>query len=216
MPLLASDLLIFGLPRIEPGNGYKVFFQAQLPHHHQSPARRLPRLTLVFWRFGADARIVALFIAVEARDLIDVSVLGLLLLLLLDLHCVGDTSRGLIFVSPFLVPFLFLLLAGLLGGLAGLGLGRSRPYFFYFRLLRVGVFYSLVLHLCGGAVGRAVTSGTADIRVSDHNARSQARFGLRVDCPLYHLFKVHRFPILLLHLDLDRRVETFSEVADHG
>ena len=136
------------------------------------------------------------FIAVETRDLTDISVSSLLLLLLLDLCCIDGTSRGLIFVSLFLVLFLFLLFAGLLEGLAGLGPGRSRPYFFYFRLLQVGVLYFLGLHLCGGAVGSAVTSGTANIRVSDYSARSQACFGLRVDCPLYYLFKVHGFDLI--------------------
>ena len=113
---------------------------------------------------------MAFFIAVEARDLTDISVSVLLLLLLLDLCCVSGTSRSLVLVSLFLVPFLFLFLAGLLGGLAGLGPGW--PYFFYLRLLQVGFLGSLGLHLCGGAVGRAVISGTADIRVSDHAARS--------------------------------------------
>ena len=155
-------------------------------------------------------------IAVKTRDLIDILVSGLLLLFLLDLRCVNGTSRGLIFISPFLVPFLFLLLASLLRGLTSLGSGWSWPYFFYLRLLRMGVLCSLGLHLRGGAVGRAVTFGTADIRVLDHSARSQARLGFRVDYPLYHLFKVHGFPILLLHLDLDGRLETFLEVANHG
>ena len=115
---------------------------------------------------------MAFLIAVEIRNLTDISVSGLLLLLLLDLRCVGGTRQGLILVSPFLVPFLFLLLADLLGELAGLGPEQSRPYFFYLRLLRVGVLCSLGLHLCGSAVGRAVISGTADIQVSNHSARS--------------------------------------------
>ena len=159
---------------------------------------------------------MAFLIAVETHDLTDISVSGLLLLLLLNLRCIGGTSQGLIFVLPFLVPFLFLLFTGLLGGLAGLGPGRSRSYFFYLRLLQVGVFCSLNLHLRGGAVGRAMNSGTADIQVLDHGARSQARLGLRVNYPLHHLFKVYGFPILLLHLDLNRRLEFFPEVADHG
>ena len=112
---------------------------------------------------------MALLIAVETCNLTDISV-SVLLLLLLDLRCVGGASRSLVLVSLFLVPFFFFLLVGLLGGLAGLGPGR--PYFFYFRLLRVGVLRSLGLHFCGNAIGRAVTSGTADIRVSDHAARS--------------------------------------------
>ena len=113
-------------------------------------------------------------IAVETRDLTDISVSGLLFLLLLDLCCIDDTSWGLILilVSPFLVLFLFLLLAGLLEGLVGLGPGRGRSCFLYLRLLRVGVLGSLGLHLCDGAGGRAVTSGTADIRVLDHGAGS--------------------------------------------
>ena len=159
---------------------------------------------------------MAFLIAVEIRDFTDISVLGFLLLFLLDLCCIGGTSRGLIFVLLFLVLFPFLLLAGLLGGLAGFGSGRNWLYFFYLRLLQVGVLCSLGLHLCGGIVGRAVTSGTADIRLSDHSARSQARLGLCVDYPLYHLFKVHGFPILLLYLNLDGRLETFSEIANYG
>ena len=114
---------------------------------------------------------MAFLIAVETRDFTDILVSGLLLLLLLDLHYVDGISRGLILVSPFLVSFLFFLLAGLLGGLAGLGQGRGRSYFPYLRLLRVGVLGSLGLHLCGGTVGRAVTFGTADIRVLNHGAR---------------------------------------------
>ena len=112
---------------------------------------------------------MALLIVVETYDLTDISV-SVFLLLLLDLRCVGGASQGLVLVSPFLVPFLFLLLASLLEGLTSLGPGR--PYFFYLRLLWVGVLESLGLHLRGGAVGRAVTSGTADIQVSDHAARS--------------------------------------------
>ena len=115
---------------------------------------------------------MALLIAVETCDLIDILVSVFLLLLLLDLRCVSGTSRGLILVSPFLISFLFLLFLGLLAGLAGLGPGWGRSCFLYFRLLRVGVLRSLGLHICGGAVGRAVTFGTADIRVSDHGARS--------------------------------------------
>ena len=106
---------------------------------------------------------MAFFIAVETHNLTDISVSGLLFLLLLDLRCVGGTSRGLIFVSLFLVLFLFCLFAGLLRGLASLGLRRSQSYFFYLRLLQVGVLYFLGLHLYGGAVRRAVTYGTTDI-----------------------------------------------------
>ena len=158
---------------------------------------------------------MAFFITVETRDLTNILVLGLLLLLL-DLRCVGSISRGLIFVSLFLVLFLFYLLTGLHGWLAGLDPGQSWPYFFYLRLFRVGILYFLGLHLCGNAVRRAMTSETADIRVLDHSARSQARLGLYIDCSFYHHFKVHGFPILLLHLDLDRRLETCSKIANHG
>ena len=92
---------------------------------------------------------MALFIAVETRDLTNILVLSLLFFLLLDLLSVGGASQGLLLVSPFLLSFLFLLLAGMLGRLASLGPGWGRFCFFYLRLLWVRVFgsYSLGLHL---------------------------------------------------------------------
>ena len=92
---------------------------------------------------------MAFFITVEIRNLTNILVLILLLVFLLDLHCIGGASRGLFFISPFLVLFLFFFLAGLLKKLAGLGPRRGRSCFFSLRLLQVGVFdsYSLGLHL---------------------------------------------------------------------
>ena len=75
---------------------------------------------------------MAFLITVETHELTNISVSVLLFLLLLDLHCVGGASRGLLFVSPFLVPFFFFL-ASLLGRLAGFGPGRGWSGFFYLR-----------------------------------------------------------------------------------
>ena len=36
-----------------------------------------------------------------------------------------------------------------------------------------------------------------------------------VDCSLYHFFKVHELPVQLLYLNLNGKLETFPEVADH-
>ena len=131
--------------------------------------------TLVFW-LGAGIRIVALLIAVIIRDFIYISVLVLLHFLLLNLSCVGSACRGLLLlIPPFRISLSFLFLAGLFQRLACLDRpGRGGFYFFYLRLLLVKVLGScpLGLHLRGGAIGRAVTLETADIRVSDHGARS--------------------------------------------
>ena len=51
---------------------------------------------------------MALLIPVEIRDFIDILVSVLFFFFLLDLCCVSDTSRGLLFVSFFLMPFFFL------------------------------------------------------------------------------------------------------------
>ena len=128
----------------------------------------------IFWKFGAGTNIVILFIVVETHDFTNISVLVFLLFFLLDLYCVSGHSRGLLFILPFLMLFPFFFLAALLGRFAGFGPGWGRSCFFYLRLLRVGVFgsCSLGLHLWSGAVRRAVTSGTTNIRVSDHGARS--------------------------------------------
>ena len=119
---------------------------------------------------------MALLVAVITRDLTYITVPVLLLLLLLDLSCVGGARRGLLLLIPpfrMLLPFLFL--AGLFQRFAGLRRpGQNEFYFFYLRLFLVGVLggCALGLHLRGNAVGRAVTSKVTDIRVSDHGARS--------------------------------------------
>ena len=110
------------------------------------------------------------------HDLTYITVSVLLLLLLLDFSCVGGACRGLLLlIPPFKMPFPFLFLAGLLWRLVCLRRpGRGRFYFFYLKLLLVGVFRGcpLGLHLWGGTVGRVVTSRTSDIRISDHGAGS--------------------------------------------
>ena len=54
------------------------------------------------------------------------------------------------------------------------------------------------------------------IQVSDHSIGSVARFGLCIHYSLHHIFKIHGILVMLLHLNLDGRFETFPEVADHG
>ena len=177
----------------------------------------MPKLTLVFWKFNIGTSIVAHFIAVEICNLTDTLILVLLLFFLLNLHCISGASRGLLFISPFLMFFLFFSLVGLLGRLAGLSPGQSWACFFYFRLFRVGVFgsYSLGLHLWSGAARKAANFGITDIRVLDHGIRFHACFGLYIDCFLYHFFKVYGFSILLLYFNLNRKLKTFPEVADY-
>ena len=61
-----------------------------------------------------------------------------------------------------------------------------------------------------------MTSKTTDIRASDHGARFKARFGLYIDSFLHYFFKVNGFPVLLLYLDFNKRLETFLKIANHG
>ena len=68
---------------------------------------------LVFW-LGADICIVALLIALIICDLTYIIVSIILLLLLLDLNCVGGARRGLLLlIPPFRMPLPFLFFASL-------------------------------------------------------------------------------------------------------
>ena len=80
-------------------------------------------------------------IAGITRDFTYVTVSVLLLFLFLNLSCVGGARRGLLLlIPPFRMPLPFLFLAGLFRRLACLRRpGRGRFYFFYLRLLLVGV-----------------------------------------------------------------------------
>ena len=129
----------------------------------------------------------------------------------------------------FLVPLLLKILPSFIyarsfPGLNGLGavqsggltLGRLR--FFGLRLLGLGFFggESLGLDFWQSDMRRAVAHGAMGIQISNHGAGSSARLGLGVDCSLYHLFKVHGFLVLLLHLYFNRRLEPFLKIANHG
>ena len=167
---------------------------------------------------------MAFLIAIKARDLTDVMFFPWVFFRGVD--GVVANGRGFFWFLSFLkfLLFVFFVFLSLLQRLRRVsprwnkGLLFGRLYLLGPRLLRARLLYNcpLGLHLWGNAIGRAVTLETTDIRVLDHGARSYARFGLCVDYSLHHLFKIHGFPVLLLHLDLNRKLETFSEVANHG
>ena len=152
---------------IKPGNGFRVPFRAQPPHlYYQSPARSLPRPTLVFWRFGALICIVVFFMTVEASGL-DFLFWGL---------DIDSNGRGLL--SSVLLPLvpeslLLFLLVSLLSQLRHIVTWRGWIRilgFWFFGAGWVLVAGALGLHLRKSIVGRAVAPGATGIRFSDHGA----------------------------------------------
>ena len=55
-----------------------------------------------------------------------------------------------------------------------------------------------------------------NIWVSNYGTRLWARFGLYINCFLYHLFIASWFLVLLLYFDFDRRFVIFLEILDHS
>ena len=171
----------------------------------------IPRPTLVFWRFRAVSRNMALLLAII-----------ILSVTFLTLDGVIPGGRKRVFPVQLLLPILLLFFltsrfdrligTGRRGGLTVGLLCFLGPGF-----LGAGFFGSgfLRLHLRGNIMGWAVAFRATGIRVPDHGARSWARFGLRVDCPLDYLFEGSGRSILLLHLKLDRGFEALMEIADH-
>ena len=61
-----------------------------------------------------------------------------------------------------------------------------------------------------------MTSEATDIQVLDNGIRFQARHDLYIDGSLHYFFKFDDFSVLLFYLNLNRRLEIFSEIADHS
>ena len=76
--------------------------------------------------------------------------------------------------------------------------------------------YSLGLHFCDNIIKKMVISWTINIRVLDHDIRFQAKISFYVDNFLHYLFKVNGFSVLLLHLNFNKRLETFLKIADYS
>lgn len=97
---------------------------------------------LVFW-LGVYICIVALLIAVITQDFINITI-SVFLLLLLNLNNVDDANWSLFFlIQLFIMLYLFFFLLGLFKKLVWI----FGFYFFYFELLRVGVFSGNTLGL---------------------------------------------------------------------
>ena len=171
---------------------------------------------LVFWRFGTFICQVILLLIIVVSHLTGIA-RGLLFF---TLNGILSYCRGGIFFLFEQLP-LFLFAIGLdrfmrtgqskgfvIGEICFLGPGLFDTRFFGSSFLG--------LHLQRSIVGRTMALETTDIRFPDHGTRSLACFGLRINCSLYHLFKVYGLPVLLLYLDLNKRLEIFPEVADYG
>ena len=150
----------------EPDNGCRALWQPL--YHHQLLAQRLPRPTLVFWRFWAVSRNIALLLAIIALPVV-----------FLTLDGVVPGGRRRVFPVLLLLPILFLLfLASRLDGLIGVGqsgsLAVSLLCYLGLRFLGAGFFGSdsLGLHLQKSIVRWAMASRTTGIWVPDHDARS--------------------------------------------
>ena len=133
--------------------------------------------------------------------------------------------QGIIFpISFFFKILLFLICAGDFSSLSKVEAEWSTVFTLgwlwflgpkLFRLRFLGI-KSLGLDLYWGGIKRVVAPGEMDIQISDHSAGFEAHYGLCVNCFLYYLFKVHGIPVLLLHLYLNERLESFSEITDYG
>ena len=144
-------------------------------YYHQLPARKLLRLTLVFW-LGAVAGKVAFLIAVEICDLTNVMPL---LLFFQDIGSIDTGGQSLLFLllSMFLplTPefLLFILSVVFFRWLYRIVIWWGWLRIFGFGFFGTGqVFRALGLHFWGSIVRRVVAPEVTDIWVPNHGAGS--------------------------------------------